>query len=405
MDSFQQAMSQGAGWAFLTVFGAGIATSLTPCVYPMIPITVSIFGAKEARSRGAAFLLATFYVLGIAVMYTGLGVLASLGGWAAGGLLGSPYFVVPLAIFFVGMASSMFGFWEIRLPMVLQTRIASFGGSGFRGAFLMGLGGGILIAPCTGPVLAALLAYVATKGSLAMGAGLLFTYALGIGVLFWVIATFAVAMPKSGRWMDAVKSVFGVALLIAALFYLEPIIPLLSRFTSSGPGFAAAMVGLLVAGVAIGALHLSFKGSSTAHKLRKALGIAAISLAGLGLINYALTPSTELPWIGEEAKALALAKQQKSKVLVDFSAKWCVPCREMEDEILTHPIVLRELKGWILLKIDVTDDSPADRALQQKYRAPELPQIVLLGADGKEQGRAGKISDPKVMLRLLQAVR
>ncbi|MBW2732296.1 MAG: thioredoxin family protein [Deltaproteobacteria bacterium] len=398
-------MSQGAGWAFLTVFGAGIATSLTPCVYPMIPITVSIFGAKEARSRMSAFLLATFYVLGIAVMYTGLGVLASLGGWAAGGILGSPYFVVPLAIFFVVMASSMFGFWEIRLPMALQNRMSQVGGKGFRGAFAMGLVGGVLIAPCTGPVLAGLLAYVATTGSLVMGAGLLFTYALGIGVLFWIIATFAVSMPKNGPWMDSVKSVLGIALLAAALYYLQPVVPLLSRFTAPATWFPATMAGLIVLGLILGALHLSYLGTSALTKIRKTLGILAITVATLGLINYALTPTVQLPWLANEAQALSLAKEQNKRLLVDFSAKWCVPCKEMEDEILTHPKVLKQLESWLLLKIDITDDSKQDQAHQKKYRAAELPQIILLGRDGKEQGRTGKVTDPEVMLKLLRKVR
>ena len=131
MGDFDATIANGLPLAFLTVFLAGIATSLTPCVYPMIPITVGIFGARESTSRGHAFLLASCYVMGIALMYSILGVLAALGGWATGGLLANPWFVVPLALFFLLMASSMFGLWDIRIPHGLQHRLASVGSRGF----------------------------------------------------------------------------------------------------------------------------------------------------------------------------------------------------------------------------------------------------------------------------------
>ena len=166
MGSFEEAVAKGLGWAFVVALGSGVATSLTPCVYPMIPITVSIFGAKEAKSRGSAFLLATAYVMGIAVMYAGLGMLAAGAGWAApGAMLSSVYFVIPLVLLFSAMATSMFGLWEIRLPSGLQNKLSGVGGKGFRGAFAMGLVGGILIAPCTWPSLAGLLAYVSTSAN------------------------------------------------------------------------------------------------------------------------------------------------------------------------------------------------------------------------------------------------
>lgn len=394
-------MAEGTLWAFATVFGAGVLTSLTPCVYPMIPITVSIFGAREARSRGSAFLLATFYVLGIALMYSCLGVLAALGGWMAGNVLSSPWFVVPLALFFVALATSMFGLWEIRLPFWLQNRMANVGGRGFLGALAMGLVGGVLIAPCTGPVLAGILGYVASTRNVLLGGALLFTYALGIGVLFWVIATFAVSLPKSGPWMDGVKSVLGIALLAAALFYLQNVEVHLAQYAGTSWLFAGVNLGLVAVGVLLGAVHLTLH-QGWLKVVRKVLGVLLVSVGLFGLVNFVLAPSVKLPWIHDEPRALALAREQGKPVLIDFWAKSCVPCRVMEKEVLSHPAVLRHLVDrFVLLKVDVDQDMDRGGKVRKKYRSTKLPELVLLDPTGKEVARAGKVESVTEMLVML----
>jgi thiol:disulfide interchange protein DsbD len=406
MGSFEEALSHGTLWAFGSVFLAGVLTSLTPCVYPMIPITVSIFGAKEARSRAHAFLLATFYVLGIAFMYSSLGIAAVLSGRAAGSVLASPWFVVGLSVLFVALATSMFGLWELRLPYFLQSRFTGVGGKGPLGAFLMGLVGGILIAPCTGPVLAGLLAYVATTRDIVLGVALLFTYALGIGVLFWVIATFAVSLPKSGGWMESVKSVLGVALVVAALYYLQNAVIPLARYTSGSVRFAAINGGMLALGVLLGAIHLRFERGKPLHALRKSVGILLMTAGAFGLVNFALTPSAKLPWVHDEAAAIARARKQGKPMLVDFWATYCAPCKVMEATIFVDPAVRRELDRFVLFKADVSEDTDRDQKLREKYRAPsELPLLVFLDSEGKEQARAGKVATVAEMMRLLRTVR
>src|SRR4051812_32248499 len=234
---------------------AGLLTALTPCVYPMIPITISIFGAKTGVSRGRALALATFYVAGIAFMFGALGTVFALLGKAFGTFLANPWVIVPLAVFFVLMGLSMFGAFELALPTGLQNRLARVGGKGFGGAFLMGLVGGIIAAPCTGPPLAGILAYVATTRDAVFGFGLLATYAGGIGIPFWAIAGFSMSLPRSGRWMESVKSVLGIALLVAALYYLKNVVPALSRFTGTHGSFVAACVGAVLVGLLVGAVH------------------------------------------------------------------------------------------------------------------------------------------------------
>jgi thioredoxin:protein disulfide reductase len=405
MGSFEEALAHGTLWAFATVFIAGILTSFTPCVYPMIPITLGIFGAREATSRGRAFLLATTYVMGIAAMYTGLGILAALGGWAGRSLLATPWFVLALSVLFIVLATSMFGLWEMRLPEGLQNALARVGGKGYGGAFVMGLVGGILIAPCTGPILAGVLTYVATTRNVAMGGGLLFTYALGIGVLFWIIASFAMALPRSGSWMEAIKSILGVGLLVAALYFLQNVSIAIARYTSGSLRFALLNLGLVVIGVALGGVHLTY-GTGALRAARKTLGVLLITLGAFGLVNFALSPRSKLPWIYEESEALALARKKTRPVLIDFWAISCTPCKLMEAKVLSHPAVRRELERFVIWKVDVSKDTDRDQMLQEKYRTQgQLPMLILLDPTGAERGRAGKVESVAEMLKLLRGVR
>ncbi|HEV3030223.1 MAG TPA: cytochrome c biogenesis protein CcdA, partial [Polyangia bacterium] len=183
--------------------GFGLLTALTPCVYPMIPITLAIFGAKGVGRRRAAA-LASSYVAGIAVLFGALGTTFGLLGKAFGAYLGNPWVVVPLALFFVAMALSMFGAFELALPQGLQARLSRVGGRGFGGAFLMGLVAGLIAAPCTGPPLAGLLAYISTTHDAVFGFVLCAVYGLGVGLPFLLLAAFSMSLPRSGAWMESV---------------------------------------------------------------------------------------------------------------------------------------------------------------------------------------------------------
>jgi thiol:disulfide interchange protein DsbD len=305
---FQSLRDKGWLWAYLGVFAAGFLTSLTPCVYPMIPIVVGVFGARgESVTRGRAFALASLYVLGMGTMYSALGVGVALTGKAFGTLLSNPFVIVPLVLFYAVLASSMFGAFEMSLPPALQERLSTVGGKGFGGAFAMGLVGGLTAAPCTGPILAGLLAFVATTRNVPLGFTLLFTYAIGMGILFWLIATFAVALPRSGRWMEAVKSVTGIGLLVMGAYFLRPVFPVVARLTSTHASFLLGALALVAAGVALGGVHLSFH-DVAAVKARKLAGIVLTVVGMVGAVNYLLTPKHAVPWLHDEARGGGAAR-------------------------------------------------------------------------------------------------
>jgi thiol:disulfide interchange protein DsbD len=405
-----QLLAHGYFWAFGAVFIGGFLTSLTPCVYPMIGITMSIFGARgEDVPRSRALMLAATYVAGIGVMYSTLGVSVALAGRQFGTFMASPKVMIPIALLLLALSSSMFGAFELALPSGLQQRLSGVGGKGFVGAFLMGLVGGIIAAPCTGPVLASVLAYVSTTRSVVLGGSLLFTYALGMGVLFFLIAAFAVSLPKSGGWMEAVKGVFGIAMAVLALYFLRNVsAPLRSVGRPSATWLAGCLV-LAAVGIALGAIHLSFH-DGIAVKLRKGLGVAATVVGLFGTVGWVLAPKAadarapELAWVHGEAAGVQAAQAQHKPALLDFYADWCLPCKELELKTFSHPEVARLLQQFTLVKVDcTTDDDPAVLDAKKRYQAETLPTLALLDANGKLARKIDHFVEPDELLKILRS--
>jgi thiol:disulfide interchange protein DsbD len=401
-EAFSDAAGRGALSAFLFAFTAGFLTSLTPCVYPMIPITIGVFGGRGGVPRIHAVALATLYVAGIATMFGTLGTTFALLGRAFGTFLANPWVVVPLALFFFSMAASMFGAFDLALPSGLQQRLARVGGRGFLGAFLMGLVGGLIAAPCTGPPLAGILAYVATTRDGLRGFLLLATYAAGIGVPFWAIAGFSLHLPKSGAWMDGVKSVFGIALAVAGLYYLRVVFSPLAQITGKSAVFLAAAVAVAGLGILLGAVHLSFHARART-RLRKALGIALAVAGTFATINYMLTPRIALKWLSSEAAGLAHARVRDKPVVMDFTADWCLPCREFEVSVFARPEVAALLEDFVLVKIDLTreDQDDALPALKDRYSVSTLPAVRFLAPGGQIVGGVDNLVPWSVFRRSL----
>ena len=229
MESIQQSvetyLATGSPLVFVFVFLAGFLSSLTPCVYPMIPITIAYIGGKSADSKMKGFILSLFYVLGLALCYTVLGIFAATTGKIFGQFASNPYVYLALGNIFLLLGLNMLGVFEIPIPSFLMNLSSGKKREGFFGAFLMGIVLGIVAAPCTGPILFVIITYVATKQSVVYSIITLFTYSLGMGMLFLILGTFSglmAAMPKSGVWMDRIKKGFGwLILLISEYFFFQ----------------------------------------------------------------------------------------------------------------------------------------------------------------------------------------
>ncbi len=378
---------------FAILFLAGILTSLTPCVYPLIPITVSVFGARQNEHRARSVLLSATYVGGIAAMYSGLGLFAALSGKAFGSALSSRWVVTGLALFLFALAASMFGAFELTVPQSVQQRLQKVSGRGFGSAFGMGLVAGVVAAPCTGPVLAGVLAFVATRRSALLGFWMLFTYALGVGVLFFVIGATSLRLPRSGGWMDTVKSVLGVALVAAGVGLVLPLIARPSELPLGLHGVELIAGLAAFAAVLGGALSLTFHQGARAQA-QKALGLVVL-MAAIGLrFGWAGAPRSEasseqglaeVAWFHDEAKAIAQAKVSGKLLLIDFGAEWCAGCKELDLKTWPDPEVKRELsRSFIPLKIDATQESDENEKLLARYGVTGMPAVLVISCNGND---------------------
>lgn len=405
---FQSALETGSyTLALALIFAAGLATSLTPCVYPMIAITVSVFGARQSTSRREGAMLSSLFVLGMTALFTPLGVIAAVTGGVFGAALSSPWVIGLLALLFVALALSMFGAFELNLPASLRNRLAQVGGIGPRGAFTLGLVSALIAAPCTGPVLAFLLTWVGTTGNVAFGALSLFVYALGLGVLFWVVGTFAVSLPKSGRWLEGVKSVFGIVMLVMAVIYAKDLLPWHGPGTRTqiwlGGALATAALGLT-----LGAVRLSFHAPSVALRLRKGLGVALTTAGAAATVLWlqALPAGAQIAWQQDYEKARQIAEKEGKPLLVDFGASWCGACGELDRHTFSDPRVVAETQDMVAVRIDLSpgQDSPEKRAVLASYKQQGLPFVVLHDRQGREAKRITAFVPPEDFVEELQAL-
>jgi thioredoxin:protein disulfide reductase len=375
--------SRGLLLTYALVFLGGLALNLTPCVYPMIPITISIFGAQGGGPR-QALKLAMFYVLGMAITYSALGTVAALTGSMLGSALQNPLVLVFIAAVMIGLALSMFGLYDIQIPQGLS-KLASGNRQGAIGSLLMGLTVGIIAAPCIGPFVLGLLTYVGSTGNPLLGFSMFFVLALGLGVPFLFLATASGSLanlPRSGGWMIWVKKIFGFILLGMALYFLsrsERILP--ERFL---PPLLAALA--VAAALVLAVIDRTTTRGSGFKRVKQATGFVCLALVPVFLlVPRFIGHKVTIDWQEYNEATLQAALTAGRPVIIDFSATWCIPCKELEHVTFASQPVVDRAQGFVTLKADLTDDrSPVVRDLKQRFQVLGVPTVVFLGPDGTE---------------------
>jgi thioredoxin:protein disulfide reductase len=379
---------------FILVFLGGLGLTLTPCVYPMIPITITYFGGQAEGKRGSLFAHSCLYVIGMAVMYSILGVVAAMTGRLFGEALQYPPVLIGIALVMAALALSMFDVYELRMPAFLN-RLAGGSQKGFGGTLLMGLTVGIVAAPCIGPFVLGLLTYVGNRGNVILGFSLFFVLALGMGIPFLVLGLFSGSirrLPRSGAWMVWVRKIFGFILLAMAVYFLKSLFP--------NPLFYQWTLALmmLLAGIYLAWIDPVPTAGRVFPIVRNAVGVlffaAALHLAVSGLQSgigdasmnaFRPGPVGNIQWVSYSDAMLEQAAREAKPVFIDFYADWCIPCKELDAKTFSAPEVVDRSRQFIMLKADLTSTGdPRVEALREKFQARGVPTLVFLKPGGEE---------------------
>jgi thiol:disulfide interchange protein DsbD len=395
---------------FLLVFLAGFLTSLTPCVYPVIPIVMGYIGTRSGKNRLKGFYLSIFFVLGLSLVYSILGVIAAKTGSLIGISFQNPLVVVIIAAIFIVMGLSLAGLFEIPVP----ASISSGARKGYRneivGSLIIGGISGIIAAPCVGPVLIALLSWVSQTGNIILGFWLTFTFSLGLGMIFLLVGTFSgiiSSLPKGGAWMSGVKHLFSILLIAGGLYFLSTI--------------TAAWVDLLLWGIFL--ISLAVFGKVFAPQLDESfinrlfrVVLVLILLTGGFLFFKSLemkffpvattrtaqkAESSVLNWFTDLDQGTAAARKENRMLMVDTAADWCVACKELDEFTFSHPEVSAALRNFILVKLDFSRRTEKSLKLQKSLNIIGLPTVIFFNSQGTEIKRFSGFKNQREFLKIL----
>ena len=411
-DQWLARIVNGSWWTLLGGFYvAGLLLSFTPCVLPMVPILSSIIagqGGTVSTQRG--FLLSLSYVLGMAATYTAAGAVAALAGSQVQALFQEPWLITLFAAMFVALALGMFGLFELQMPAAVQTRLANLAnrqkGGTFIGTAVIGALTALIVTTCVAPPLIGALTFISQTGDVARGSGALFALSMGMGTpLLLVGASAGQVLPRVGPWMNTVKAAFGVLLIGVAIWMMDRVLP---------GAVTLVLWALLVflTGVFLGALEPLPAGPTPMRRLAKGVGVLACLYGALMLIGATLGGEDplrpiprasvgvassglaaregqlqfrEIETVAALDAALAEAKTANQPVMLDFTAEWCISCKEMEEYTFPDSGVIGALKPFMLLRADVTDNNDDDQALLQRFRSFGPPTIAFFDAGGTER--------------------
>ncbi|MBN2171064.1 MAG: thioredoxin family protein [Candidatus Krumholzibacteriota bacterium] len=410
------ALARGSWLAFLIVFLGGILTSFTPCVYPVIPLTIGYIGGSAGGNPVKGFIMSLWFVLGIAVTYSALGLAAAATGGAFGQAVQNAWVSGAVAAVVFAMGLSMAGLFDIQISSGVASRLGG-ARTGWLGPLLMGFGTGLIAAPCVGPVLIVLLTWVATTGSLFLGFWLLFVFALGLGLLFIVLGTFSgaiTALPGAGTWMIGVKRFFALVLFIMAFYFLGRVVPQWVTAVLTGAT-------LVLCASAWGAFHAVPADAGARPGILKGLLLFIWLVGALNLLvglaegfapdllprgggSAAVAPAAEPEWIWNDEDGFARARQAGTPVMMDFWAEWCAACKELDHETYNQPEVLALASRFTSIKMDMTARNDANRALLDRYQVHGMPTVIFFDSDGRELERFSGFVDAATLAPVMERV-
>ncbi len=394
---------------FLLVFAAGFLASLTPCVYPVIPIVMGFVGGRSQGRRLKGFVLSLFFVLGLSLVYSLLGLIAAKTGSLIGISFQNPAVVIVIAAIFIVMGLSLAGLFSIPVPSWISAGAARGHQSELLGAVIVGGVSAVIAAPCVGPVLIALLSWISQSGNVFLGFWLTFVFSLGMSVIFIVAGTFSGAiasLPRGGGWMSAVKYFFAALLIAGGIFFLGNILPAWLNLLFWGAYLVALAVAL--------GLFRPQSGDGIGPVLKRTATVL-VFLLGAALFYHGLaarffpaampertTADDRLPWGWDLAAGRERARAENKPLLVDAWAEWCAACRELDEKTFSRPEVQAALSGYILVKLDFTRKSEDNEKLKKELGIIGMPTVILFDARGVESRRFSGFLEAGEFLELLR---